>query len=99
MARKFRFKTEKNKEKNRLLGGVEDIIRPEHIGGPHIVLYSNKEICIDGCVGVLEYCDAYLRLRISKGALTIFGTELDIIAFDDSNITVRGSISSIEFAM
>lgn len=99
VARKFRFKTEKTKTKNRLLGGAEDVIKPEHIGGPHIELFSNKEMTIDGCGGVLEYCDTYMRLRISKGTLTICGTNFDITMFDDDVITVRGNISSLEFSL
>lgn len=97
MGRKFRFKSGKRKEK--LFGGREDSIKPEHIVGPHITLYSNKEMTVDGCNGVIEYCDTYLRLRIGKGTLTLFGKSFDITEFNDRQLTVRGTFSSIEFSI
>ena len=97
MARRFRFKSGKQKEK--LLGGKEDTVKPEHIRGPQITLFSNKEMTVDGCTGVLEYCDTYLRLRTGKGSLTLFGKNFDITVFDDRQLTVRGVFSSIEFSL
>lgn len=97
LARKFRFDSSKKKEK--LLGGSEDTVKPEHIKGPHITLYSNKEMTVDGCTGVIEYCDTYLKLRTGKGSLTLFGSNFDITAFDEHLLTVRGVFSSLEFSL
>ncbi len=97
MSRKFRFESAKEREK--ILGGNEDTLKPEHIRGPHITFYSNKEMIVDGCTGIIEYCDTYLRLKAGKGSMTLFGRDFDITVFDDRQLNVRGNFSSIEFSL
>ena len=50
-------------------------------------------------MGVMEYTDTYLKLRLPKGALTVCGTEFDIVTFEDTTITVKGNMSSLEFCL
>ena len=71
----------------------------EKMLGSRIEMLSNREISVEGCQGVLEYNDCYLKLNLNKGALIILGTNLDITVFEGKTITVCGKISSIEFCV
>ncbi len=98
MSRKINYsKGEKKKQRwNLKVGAMENA---QKILGSRIEMFSNREISIEGCEGVLEYNDCYLKLNLNKGALIIFGTGLDISAFEGRSITVSGKISSIEFCV
>ena len=50
-------------------------------------------------MGVSEYSDTYLKLRLPRGALILCGGSFDIVTFEGTAITVRGSISSLEFCV
>lgn len=93
MAKKI--KTPKKKSKWRLLSDVE--IDTEIIGSAHIEIFGNGKISIDGCLGVYEYKDNYLKLRLSKGSVILCGTGFNITYFENHLISVKGKISSIEF--
>ena len=76
-----------------------EISKNERITGAHIEMISNREICIEGCVGVLEYTDAYMKINLCKGALIIIGSNLDITLFEGKTLAVCGTISSVEFCV
>lgn len=95
MGEKYRFVSKKKKDKINLTGSEKQI----EIKGAHIEMFSNKEIIIDGCCGVNEYGDDYLRLNIGKGSVILCGCDLDIVFFENRLITVRGNISSLEFCV
>ena len=65
--------------------------------GAHIEIYSNKEIVIDGCLGIFEYSESYIKLNLCKGTLAVSGSMLNIVCFENDMITVKGTVSSIEF--
>lgn len=77
----------------------EDILQRDFIRGAHIELFSNREITVEGCTGVLEYSNDYIKLNLGKGALILCGQSLDVLFFENDTITVRGKISSIEFCI
>ena len=95
MSEKFKFVSKKKKEKINLLG----IEREREFKGAHIELFSNKEITIDGCCGVFEYGNDYIRLNIGKGSVLLCGNNFDIVFFENQLITVKGNISSLEFCV
>ena len=67
------------------------------ISGSHMEIFSNGEINIDGCKGVVEYKDTYLKLKLNRGSILICGSNFDITYFENNFITVKGKISSMEF--
>ena len=75
------------------------ILDNDLIKGPHIELFYNNQVVIEGCIGVYEYNDTYLKLRLSKGALILNGEAFDILTFEDKTITVKGKINSLEFCL
>ena len=50
-------------------------------------------------MGVYEYNDTYLKLRLSKGALVLCGERFDIVTYEEKTITVKGKINSLEFCL
>lgn len=99
MSKKFKFKSEKPKEKWRIFNCSDIGEQAKLINAPRIELFGNKEITVEGCIGVLEYSDTYLKLKLPKGSIILCGTNFDISAFAGTSITVRGNMSSLEFCI
>ncbi len=97
MGKKLKIEKGKKKSKWNLLKSSDEIIDKSFMNGAHIEILGNSKINIDGCFGVYEYRDTYLKLKLNKGALIICGSEFDITYFENKLITVRGKISSLEF--
>ena len=68
-------------------------------GESRIEMYSNKQIVVDGCMGVLEFSDDFIKLKLKKGNAIIYGNGLNINGFEEKIITVSGSLQSIEFCI
>ncbi len=68
-------------------------------GESRIEMYSNKEIVVDGCMGVLEFSDTYIKIKLKKGNAVIYGNGLNINGFEEKTITVSGSLQSVEFCI
>ena len=97
MGRKLKIEKEKKKEKWHIFG--DSLTSKEFISGPYTEIMGNSKISIDGCLGVFEYKDTYLKLRLQKGSLILCGSGFDIVFFEDKLITVKGKISSVEFCV
>ena len=87
----------KKKSKWKLGGFSEDETARENIGSARIEICGNTRITVDGCLGVYEYRDTYLRLRLTKGTVILCGIGFNIVFFENRQITVKGKISSVEF--
>ncbi len=96
---KFRFKTNSENKKLKIFRCANVIEGSKRISGARIEMLSNKELSLDGCRGILEYNDVYVRLKIIDGEITVVGTSLDIPVYDGPQITVTGCIKSIEFSV
>lgn len=64
-----------------------------------IEVLSNKELILEGCLGVTQFNDNYVKLALKGGNLIIYGKKFDISGFSEKTITVRGIIESIEFCI
>lgn len=95
---KFRFKTNK-KEKINLIKDTNEILNTELIGGAHIEIHSNKKIIIEGCCGIVEYQNNYIKLKFKKGFISLTGDNFLILSFDNETISIKGDILAIEFCM
>ena len=98
MSRKLKIDSESNKKTKWSLT-TSAINSSERFRGSRMEIISNCEICVEGCLGVLEYTDAYIKLNLCKGAVIILGSCLDISYFEGNTITVRGKLSSLEFCI
>lgn len=99
MGKKLKIERSKRKEKWNLFRLNDAVLDDDLIKGPHIELFCNNQAVIDGCLGVYEYNDTYLKLRLTKGALVLCGTDFDIVTFENKMITVKGKITSLEFCL
>ncbi len=97
LAKKLKIEKVKKKEKWKLFGCNNAVIDGDILSNAHIEIFGKNEIVIDGCKGVFEYNDTYLKLRLTKGAVVICGSDFNIFSFENSLITVKGKISSLEF--
>ena len=83
------------KEKTKLrLSGTEMVS-----SGSRIEIFSNKELILEGCLGVMQFNDNYIKLSLKGGNLILYGQSFDISGFSGKTITVRGFIESIEFCL
>lgn len=98
MGKKIRLEKKPRKKQIWLLG-ARAIDDANKILGTRIELLSNSEITVEGCLGVMEYTDTYLKLRLLKGSVIILGSDFDITMFEDKRISVTGKISSLEFCV
>lgn len=64
-----------------------------------IEVFSNKELVLEGCLGVTQFNDNYLKLALKGGSLILYGENFDISGFSEKTITVRGVIESLEFCI
>ena len=96
MGKKLKIESSKKREKLKLFSTTEFSSALE---GSRIEMFSNNEAIIEGCLGVYEYNENYLKLRISSGVLVIVGEEFNIVSFGDKTIVVKGKISSLEFCV
>ncbi len=98
MAKKLKIEKGKKRPRWNLVPNA-DFIDSTMLKSPHIEIFGSGKIEIDGCEGIYEYTDDYLKLRLKNGALLICGNNFDILTFENKAITVKGSIKSIEFCV
>ncbi len=84
------FNSAKAKQKIKLNGA-------SLLTGLRIEMISNREFLLEGCNGVLQFNDNYVKLAVKDGNIILYGKNFDISGFEEKNITVRGNIDSIEF--
>lgn len=99
LGKKLKIESSKKSQKWNLFKINQDVLERDLISGPHIELFYNNMVVIEGCLGVYEYNDTYLKLRLQKGAIVFCGKEFDIVNFEDKTVTVKGKIDSLEFCM
>ena len=79
--------------------GGGDAFEKAAIKGPLIEIFSNTQIVVEGCGGVLEYNENYLKLRLPSGVLVLEGEDFDVVSFENKTIFVKGKINSLEFSV
>lgn len=98
MSKKFKFKSQKPRERWRLFG-CADTDAAAVLEKSYIQLFGNGEITLEGCCGVLEYENDYIKLKLARGNLTVCGTGFDIVSFEGGCIRIKGSIATLEFCV
>lgn len=68
-------------------------------GDPTIELLGNRQMLIEGCRGILEYDDGYVKINGGRYAVTVLGEELELKNLTDRSCTVSGRIDSIGFGV
>lgn len=96
MSKKIKIEKGKKREKLNLFGS-EKVFDASFANGARTEIFSNSRIVIEGCLGVYEYNDCYLKLKLIKGAVIVCGSDFDISTFEMGTITVNGKINTLEF--
>lgn len=99
MGRKLKIESSKQKQKWHLFNVNQSVSEYGLIKGAHIELFYNNMAVIEGCLGVYEYNDTYLKLKLKNGAIVFCGKNFDIVNFENTTITVKGKIDSLEFCL
>lgn len=99
MAKKYKTEQKKKQEKWHIIKGLDDFPQGDMISGAHTEIFGNSRINIDGCLGVTEYKDTYLKLRLQKGVLILCGSGFDICFYEEKRISIKGKIESVEFCV
>ena len=99
MAKKLKIEATKKYSKLNLSGKESDISDSPILKGAHTEIFGNNRINIEGCLGVSEYNDTYIKLRLTKGTLILCGNGFDIVFFENRLIMIKGKISSVEFCV
>lgn len=99
MRERYRFKSKQSLKKQKIM--LRNVAQNEKnlILTPHIELFSDREITVEGCLGVFEYREDYIKLKLPKGSLTLCGEELSVICFENKTISIGGKLSSLEFCI
>lgn len=87
-----RMKTDKDKEKNsdRLPFG-------EVFSGLRMTVHSNREIDLEGCKGILEYCSDSIKVNAGKFIIAFRGRGMQIKCMSESELIIEGYILGIEY--
>ena len=77
--------------------GVKSIISSRASRYPSVYLDSNGELSVYKCYSLIEYTDSMAKIKASCGIVGIYGHNLVLNTFSNSEITVSGNIEKIEF--
>lgn len=95
VAKKIKLPQKRSKWRLFRLTGAD--LNKEVLNSAHIEIYGNSKVIVDGCLGVYEYKETYIKLRLNKGAAIICGSNLNVVHFEDKLITITGKIGDVEF--
>ena len=62
-----------------------------------IVLRGNGEISVRGCLGVLQYSPAEVRLSMKSKDLILTGKRLVCVSFSNRTVSLKGQIEELRF--
>ena len=68
----------------------------ENVKG-RVVLYGNRHAIVEGCKGVVDYSEEFLKLDLGKLVLKINGRDLVIESYVYEELELKGEIVSVEF--
>ena len=60
-------------------------------------LRFNREVMVEGCKGVIDYCGERISLNVDKGIIIVEGSGLHLHSFDDNCAIVKGVFTNIGF--
>ena len=64
----------------------------------HIELDGNREMILDGCRGILEYCDEKIKICADGFSVSLCGDGLLIKSYNESQIDITGKIITLDFS-
>ena len=71
-------------------------VKDENVKG-NIELCGNRRVIVEGCKGVIDYSEDFLKLDLGNIALKIVGKNLVIDSFIYEELDLKGEIVLVEF--
>ena len=62
-----------------------------------IQLISNREALVDGCKGVIEYNEDFIRLNLGNMTVRFTGRGLQLRSMSEESLIIHGFIQSLEY--
>ena len=97
LSRKSRKENTKNGFGKKLLETALEIYEIPDISMPVIQARGNREICIEGCKGILEYEEGRIMLNCGKLVICFTGDGIEITAYSELQTVITGNVLSIDF--
>lgn len=95
--KKIKTNLKKSKNKFKFINFSSDLPEFSAMGLPSLNFFGNKQVQIEGAVGIMEYDENFIKISVKKGYITFLGSDFKITNFTESQITVLGKINSTEF--
>lgn len=67
------------------------------VKGPVTHICGDRQASVDGCLGVIDYYENIIRLRVQSGTVTFCGTGLCMEELTDTLAEISGKIASVAF--
>ena len=67
--------------------------------GVKVEVFSNKEAIIEGCKGIMEYNEEYIKLNIGCGSIVFTGKGLFAYSYFCETLVIKGRINNIEYCV
>lgn len=85
------------KEKRSFIGTLLELPQAPQTPLSQIELLSNREALIDGCKGVLEYNEKFVRLSLGNMTVRFCGRNLQLRSMSEECVAIDGFLQSIDF--
>ncbi len=66
-------------------------------GSPHIELFGNHKMSLEGKYSILEYSEEDMKIKLSKQIVSVFGSGIMLSSLECGSFTITGKFSRIEF--
>ena len=60
-------------------------------------MWDNGVVYTESCRGIMDIGDGYIRLKLGKRPVTLWGDRLEVLSFDGTRILLRGDIKRVDF--
>ena len=68
-------------------------------GDPTIELLGNRQMVMEGCRGIMEYDENYIKINGGRYAVSVMGEQLELKNLTDKSCTIVGRIDSSGFGV
>ncbi|MCI8622508.1 MAG: hypothetical protein HFG26_02455 [Provencibacterium sp.] len=85
------------KDKKTLIGSLLQLPASSLSQMTQIQLIANREALVDGCKGVIEYNEDYIRLNLGNMAVRFCGRGLQLRSMSEESVIIDGFIQSVEY--
>ena len=84
-------------EKRKYIGKLSVFGKEPVVLSPFMQFSSNREVTVDGCKGIMEYCTESIKINTGKLIIAFNGRGLNIKCMTETSVIICGYITSVEF--